>query len=514
MADSGALGARHHKVDRLRRLSRQRSLRASEHAFVLEGEKIIAEALAAGAVMEAVFVDDLSMQVPDIASLLSRCSEVGVRIYRLSAGVLERVTSTVTPQPVVAIAPWCDVQLAALENPTFVVVCADVRDPGNAGTVLRSAEAAGADGVVFCEGSVDVFNPKTVRASAGSLFHVPIVCGGSPREVLGSLGEAGIRRIGTVATGGTPYDEIDFSAPLALVVGNEANGLPEEIADQIDELVTIPMAGRSESLNVSMATSVLSFEVLRRRTRSAPTVYERRRGPRMDPVGMEIVATVSHELRSPLTAVKGYTSLLLNRADRIGDEQRMTMLAQIHHEADRVTRLISELLDISRLETGRLVLQRRMVDLVTLAASVVDKVSMDYPEMSCSLEFEDDFPQVYADSDKLEQVLTNLVENATKYGNPQGVVVQGATGDRTVSIAVADRGEGIPTSDLPKIFHKFFRRDHGRPTGSGLGLWISRGLVEAHGGTLEAQSTQGQGSVFRFTLPTDAFEQLLDQDKS
>ncbi len=519
MAESGALSARHQKVDRLRRLSRQSNLRERERAFVLDGVKIIGEALDAGLALEALFVDKDSVEVADVSQLLQRAQDAGVRIHALAPGVLERVAGTVTPQPVLAIAPWCDVELAELVDPALVVVCVELRDPGNAGTILRSAEAAGAEAVIFCDGSVDVFNPKTVRASAGSMFHVPIVAGGAPDEVLSELANLGVRRLGTVAHGGTPYDEVDLSSPVALVMGNEANGIPEDLLQYIDEFVTIPMAGRAESLNVSMSLSVLCFEVLRRRRKANTRVedagfQERRRGPRVDPVGMEIVSTVSHELRSPLTAVKGYSSLLLNRGDRIGEEQRTMMLSQINHEADRVTRLIGELLDISRLETGRLVLQRRMVDIGALAASVVQKLNMEYPDLECSLEFDPNYPEVYADADKIEQVLTNLIENAAKYANPVGVRVVGAVLDNAVSVEVHDRGEGISASDLPKVFSKFFRRDLGRPTGSGLGLWISRGLVEAHLGTLVAESTEGQGSVFRFTLPTETFEKLLEQDKS
>jgi hypothetical protein len=215
---------------------------------------------------------------------------------------------------------------------------------------------------------------------------------------------------------------------------------------------------------------------------------------------------VSHELRSPLTSVKGYTSLMLSRWDRLRDEQKLTMLEQVHHDADRVTRLVTELLDISRLETGRLVLRRQMVDLPALAASVVEKVSMAIPELDCTVAFADDVPLVYADPDKVEQVLTNLVENAAKYGSPRAMRVSGEVDGDAVAIAVRDTGEGIPAEDLPHVFTKFFRRDHGRPTGTGLGLWISQGLVEAHGGHLTATSDLGDGSVFRFTLPTDAFE--------
>lgn len=222
--------------------------------------------------------------------------------------------------------------------------------------------------------------------------------------------------------------------------------------------------------------------------------------------GIAIISTVSHELRSPLTSVKGYTSLMLSRWDRLKDEQKLTMLEQVHHDADRVTRLVTELLDISRLETGRLVLRRRMVDLPVLAASVLEKVAMSIPELECAVSFGDDIPHVYADPDKVEQVLTNLVENAAKYGSTKGMRITGSVEAGAVAVTVQDAGEGIPSEDLPRVFTKFFRRDHGRPTGTGLGLWISQGLVEAHGGSLTAQSELGRGSTFCFTLPTDAFE--------
>jgi hypothetical protein len=236
---------------------------------------------------------------------------------------------------------------------------------------------------------------------------------------------------------------------------------------------------------------------LRHAGRRAPTA----------PTGIEVVSTVSHELRSPLTSVKGYTSLLLNRWDRLADDQKRMMLEQVNHDADRVTRLITELLDISRLETARLVLHRQLVDLPRLAATVVEKVHLEYPELEAGTYFPARFPKVYADADKVEQVLTNLVENACKYASPKGLRIEGAVSEASVTVAVTDHGEGIPAADLPKVFTKYFRRSEGRPSGSGLGLWISQGLVESHGGRLQAQSTPGQGSTFRFTLP------LLDLDK-
>ena len=226
--------------------------------------------------------------------------------------------------------------------------------------------------------------------------------------------------------------------------------------------------------------------------------------------GIEIVSTVSHELRSPLTSVKGYTSLLLNRWGRLPDEQRRLMMEQINHDADRVTRLITELLDITRLESGRLFLRRQMVALPAVTGRVIEKVAIEYPDLEVSVDFAPGFPEVYADPDKIEQVLTNLVENACKYASRKGIRIQGSGPDETdaVEVAVADKGEGIPRDDLKRVFNKFFRRSEGRPTGSGLGLWISRGLVEAHGGRLWADSNPGEGTVFRFTLPANAFEEI------
>jgi len=235
----------------------------------------------------------------------------------------------------------------------------------------------------------------------------------------------------------------------------------------------------------------------------------RRPHPAANPI--EIVSTVSHELRSPLTSVKGYTSLLLNRWDRLKDDQKKMMLEQVNHDADRVTRLITELLDISRLELGRLVLRRQLVDVRVVASLVVEKVAMDQPALDATVVVADDVPKVYADPDKVEQVLTNLVENACKYASPTGLRIEVKRAEADLVVSVTDHGEGISAVDLPQVFRKFFRRDLSKPTGTGLGLWISRGLVEAHGGKLTASSTVGQGTTFTFTLPMVDVDEILSR---
>lgn len=228
---------------------------------MLEGTKVLSEALAAALPVEGVYVTaDAPSDVLDLADA------TGARVHVLDRGVMERVADTVTPQPVMAVVPYVDVPLDDLADASFLVVCVDVRDPGNAGTVLRSAEAAGADGVVCCGGSVDVYNPKTVRASAGTLFHVPVVAGGDPVEVLEHIGGWGMRRLATAARTGADYSSVDLTGKVALVLGNEANGLPADVEPVVDDHVTIPIAGRAESLNVGMAAAVLCFEVARQRT--------------------------------------------------------------------------------------------------------------------------------------------------------------------------------------------------------------------------------------------------------
>ena len=254
------LGFTSARVKRLRQLVERSSVRRREGAFVVEGPTLVGDALGAGVELECLFV------APETtAAVVDRAVAQGVPVFELAPGVLERVAGTVTPQPVMAVARTLDVDLDELFGSTLAVVCVDVRDPGNLGTVLRSAEAAGVGGIICCDGSVDVYNPKCVRASAGSLFRTRVVARGEPVKVLGTLGEWGLRRLGTRADGGDPYHRVDMTVPTALVLGNEANGLPAPAASELDAWVTIPMAGRSESLNVGMAAAVLCFEAARQR---------------------------------------------------------------------------------------------------------------------------------------------------------------------------------------------------------------------------------------------------------
>jgi signal transduction histidine kinase len=239
----------------------------------------------------------------------------------------------------------------------------------------------------------------------------------------------------------------------------------------------------------------------RRLTGATLMIRQRMRGPRRPRSGVRIVSAVSHELRSPLTSVRGYTSLLLKRWDEIEDGERKVMLQQVDRDARRISRMITELLDIARLESGRLQLNRVSADLVELLDSVLTTVEMSYPDIDVTLDRIGQFDSVWADPDKVQQVLTNLLENACKYASPRGIQVHFRDLGGETEVAVSDRGPGIPEADLPLLFQQFFKSTEGRPSGTGLGLWISRGLIEAHGGTMTAESREGVGTTFRFTLP-------------
>lgn len=234
---------------------------------MVEGATVLAEAVAAGAPVESIYLaPDARADSDRVASVVAAAHASGARVYDLAPGVVERVAGTVTPQPVLAVVGDVTVPLERLAAASLIIVCVDVRDPGNAGTVLRSAEAAGAGGVVCCGGTVDLTNPKCVRASAGSLFHVPVVVGGDPVAVLDDIGSWGRCRLGAAVGRGEEYTAADLRQPLALVLGNEAWGLADTLDPSLDGYVHIPMAGRGESLNVGMACAVLCFEAARQRS--------------------------------------------------------------------------------------------------------------------------------------------------------------------------------------------------------------------------------------------------------
>jgi signal transduction histidine kinase len=226
----------------------------------------------------------------------------------------------------------------------------------------------------------------------------------------------------------------------------------------------------------------------------------------------ELVSTVAHELRSPLTSVKGFTATLLNKWGRFTDDQKRVMLETVNADADRVTRLITELLDVSRIESGRMEVHRQLVDLPDRARKIIaGRVAAGDAEDRFRVEVRSGMPETWLDADKIDQILANLVENAVRHGaGIVTVVVEPAhlggeaagtpsAQPDAAAVSVRDQGEGISPEVAPRVFRQFWRGK--RRGGTGLGLYIVKGLVEAHGGTIGVCRAPGGGAEFRFIMP-------------
>jgi signal transduction histidine kinase len=224
----------------------------------------------------------------------------------------------------------------------------------------------------------------------------------------------------------------------------------------------------------------------------------------------ELVSTVAHELRAPLTSVKGFTATLLAKWSRFSDDQKRVMLETVNADADRVTRLITELLDVSRIESGRMEVRRQLVDVPERARKIIaGRVASGESEDRFRLEAAQDLPETWLDADKIDQILGNLVENAVRHGAGIVTVVVRRThvlgdqlsGDQqeAVTVSVRDQGEGIPPEMALRVFRQFWRGK--RRGGTGLGLYIVKGLIEAMNGEIAVARAPGGGAEFRFTLP-------------
>jgi PAS domain S-box-containing protein len=252
------------------------------------------------------------------------------------------------------------------------------------------------------------------------------------------------------------------------------------------------------------------------------TLRDAHQRERLERSRAELVSTVAHELRSPLTSVKGFTATLLSKWGRFTDDQKRVMLETVNADADRVTRLITELLDVSRIESGRMEVHRQLVDLPDRARRIVaGRVAAGEAEDRFRFEVHSGLPETWLDADKIDQILGNLVENAVRHGaGIVTIVIEPArleAGQEASSplgepdaaaVSVRDQGEGISPDVAPRVFRQFWR---GKPRGgsrrgqhgggTGLGLYIVKGLVESHGGTIGVRRAPGGGAEFRFIVP-------------
>ncbi|HUW16125.1 MAG TPA: RNA methyltransferase [Actinomycetes bacterium] len=265
MASPELTDTRAPRVRQARRLAR-RAFRAQQRQFLAEGAQAVREALRAagdGVVVDEVFVTAEAAERH--GELVTGAMAAGVTVTVASPAVLEAISDTVTPQGLVAVCGFVDCPLGSVlaARPRLLALLAEVRDPGNAGSVVRAADAAGADGAVFSAGSVDPYNGKVVRTSVGGIFHLPIVTGIPPLDVVGQVREAGLQVLAADATGPVDLDEAERSGllarPTAWLFGNEAWGLSDELRGSADAVVRIPIYGRAESLNLATAAALCLY---------------------------------------------------------------------------------------------------------------------------------------------------------------------------------------------------------------------------------------------------------------
>lgn len=281
---SDGLRASNHRIKRLRRLLSSRKARSEERAFVVEGPSLVTEALTILAANEGDQESELSIEglylpvgdADDDATteagterLAERARELGVAVHFTARGVLPSVLDTVNPQAVAAVVSRRPAVLADLDRSGAIALLVEVRDPGNTGTLLRTAEASGAAGVILAGTAVDPTNPKVVRASAGAVLRLPVVIAPDVDSLLDDLVTAGRSIVATVIDDAIPYDQVELGDAV-IALGNEAGGLSDDVIDRADIRTTIPQAGPTESLNVAAAGAVLLFEALRQRRTERP----------------------------------------------------------------------------------------------------------------------------------------------------------------------------------------------------------------------------------------------------
>jgi len=464
---------------------KKRAFRERDRRFLAEGAQAVREAVEAGAA-EIVFSvpQPGGHPHPEVA----RADAAGIRTQAVSEAVMAHLTSTVTPQGLLAVARFVDLPLEELPaQPMLVPVLCAVRDPGNAGTVLRSADAAGADAIVFSDQSVDVYNSKTVRASAGSLFHLPVVRGATVEASVAVLRDRGLQVLAADADGEASVYDTDLSRPTAMLFGNEAWGLPGDVSALADATVRVPIQGKAESLNLAAAAALMLFESARQRGGEAAEAA----GPPMDAAG-SLAATLSaaaHDVRSPLTTLKGFASTLAERWEQMDARARSDLLGGMSVDAERTTAVVKMVVDLSRIETGTFRPSSRILSVEEEARSVARALarSPDLPEVRVS-----GAARGRIDPDRFGAMLVALCDSTAWWG-----------GEEPIEVVVAER-DGI-------VVEVFRKREGPGPeaaaaladdpaTGRGKVLpYLVRRLAEALGGSLTCQGNDG--ILFRLTLP-------------
>ena len=454
---------------------KKRALREEDRRFLVEGAQAVAEALAEDGRVESLFVED------DLDPLAIRAKQAGVRVDHVTERVMERLTSTVTPPGVVGVAPFVDVNLDALRPPGAVALLHEVRDPGNAGTILRSADAAGAVGVVFAGSSVDAYNAKSVRASAGSIFHVPVVRDVPTEGAIATLRDRGFTIVAMDAHGDEDLFEAQLPPSPAFVFGNEAHGLPAEILGTAERRVRVPHAGRAESLNLAAAATVCLFEWVRRSRATRGTLEA-------------LVAAAAHDIRSPLTAMKGFGYALGKRWTDMTDEQRDLMLTGIVHDADRMDTIIRQLLDAARVMSGTFQSYAELVDVSDVVRQITEQLARD-PEHPRIEWVGAAGAKAMLDGSRLKTTLLAFTEALVWWASDGPIRIESELRDGRVVVSASREAQG--DVDVTSLLEA---RRPGAGGGSKIGLYVARRVAEAQGGGVSGDLADGR-LTFHIELP-------------
>jgi TrmH family RNA methyltransferase len=448
---------------------RKRAFRDEDRRFLVEGAQGVREALAADPpAIDTLFVDD------ELHELAIRARERGVDVIHAADTVMARLTSTVTPQGIVGVAGYVDVGLEAVPSTGCVAVLHEVRDPGNAGTIVRSADAAGAAAIVFGAASVDVYNPKTVRACAGSVFHLPVVRDAPTADAIEALRASGHRILAMDAHGSNSLYTTDVSGPVAFVFGNEAHGLPQAVVSSADATVRVPHAGAAESLNLAAAATICLFE------------HARRRGEKGESLET-LISAAAHDIRSPLTAMKGFGYALEKRWPDMTDEQRALMLTGIVHDADRMDQILHLLVDAARVSNGALEPYPDRCDVGELVTAIADLQRRDpeHPEIMWT----GDPGPYFLDPVRLKTAVLAFAESLVWWASDGPITVDAAARDGVVEVTATRAGAAVDADGAEALFQA---RRPGTGGGSKIGLFVVRAVAEAQQGRAWATVDDGR----------------------
>lgn len=246
---------------------RQKKSREEKKRFFIEGERFVEESLKEKVKILYIFVSDSFLATVSAFKILEKIHQNPCPIYQISDKLFQEISDTENPQGILAVMEMQNYALFdVVKENSFIVLLDSIQDPGNLGTIIRTADAAGASGIIYSKGSVDLYNPKVLRATMGSVFHLPVVYSENLSDTIRELKGKGVKLLAAHLKGEMPYFHEDLKGPVGIIIGNEANGISEEVACHADAFVRIPMDGKAESLNASVAAGILMYEVLRQRS--------------------------------------------------------------------------------------------------------------------------------------------------------------------------------------------------------------------------------------------------------